>query len=100
MAGYKAGIDGETGHVGGPLEAARITRPGDYGPEPIAKATFNPRKSWHLYRVEADGNKIKFLIDGAVIAAGVDNTYLFGGQVGLWSVGVQLNVRSFKIIKL
>jgi hypothetical protein len=99
-AGYKAGIDGETGYVGGPLESARITRPGPSGPKPIAKATFNPRKSWHLYRVEADGNTIKFLIDGAVIAKGVDNTYLSGGQVGLWSKEVQLNVRSFKVIKL
>jgi hypothetical protein len=100
QAGYKAGIDGQTGYVGGPLEAARITRPGPYGPKPIAKAKFDPGKEWHLYRVEADGNTIRFLIDGAVIAKGVDNTYLSGGQVGLWSKGVQLNVRSFKITKL
>jgi hypothetical protein len=99
-AGYKAGIDGQTGYVGGPLEAARITRPGPYGPKPIAKAKFNPGKEWHLYRVEADGNTIRFLIDDAVIVKGVDNKYLSGGQVGLWSKGVQLNVRSFKIIKL
>src|SRR5215213_1886228 len=64
-----------------------------------AKAKFNPRKSWHLYRVEADGNKIKLLIDGAVIAEGVDNTYLSGGQVGLWSNEVQLNVRSSKVLR-
>jgi len=99
-AGYRAGIDGETGYVGGPLVVARITRPGPYGPEPIAKARFNPRKSWHSYRVEADGNKLKLLIDGALIAEGLDNTYLSGGQVGLWSNEVQLNVRSFKVLRL
>ena len=99
VAGYKAGIDGETGYVGGPLESARITRmPDPY--DPIAKATFDPGKGWHLYRVEAEGNTIRFLIDGAVIAKGVDNKYLSGGQVGLWSKGVQLNVRSFKVLRL
>jgi len=86
--------------VGGPLEAARITRPGPYGPKPIAKAKFNPGKDWHLYRVDADGNTLKLLIDGAVIAKGVDNKYLSAGQVGLWSDGVQLNVRSFKVLRL
>jgi hypothetical protein len=99
-AGYKAGIDGQTGYVGGPLEAVRITRPGQYGPKPIAKAKFNPGKDWHLYRVEADGNTLKLLIDCAVIAKGVDNKYLSAGQVGLWSDGAQLNVRSFKVLRL
>jgi hypothetical protein len=29
-----------------------------------------------------------------------DNQYLSGGQVGIWSYGVQLNISSFKIIAL
>jgi hypothetical protein len=61
---------------------------------------FDPGTDWHTYRVEVQGNAIKLLIDGAVMASVRDNRYLSGGDVGLWSNRYQLEVRSFKVIKL
>ncbi len=61
---------------------------------------FNPKAEWHTYRAEAVGNHTRLLIDGTMIIDMTDNQYLNNGQVGLWSSGVQLNVRSFKVINL
>lgn len=61
---------------------------------------FQPGSGWHTYRLEVQGNNLKFLIDEALALETSDNRYLSGGQVGLWSDEVQLNIRSFKVIKL
>jgi hypothetical protein len=96
--GYQGDIDidgcsSEGGH-------ARILGkqfPNDFS---LARAPFSPGTAWHIYRVEVKGNSIQFIIDGLPLVAVNDNQYLTGGQVGLWSYGVQLNVSSFKIIAL
>lgn len=72
---------------------------GDFGSS-LANAPFDPGAAWHTYRVEVKGDTIKLLIDGGVKLAITDNSYLSGGQVGLWSYEVQLNVSSFKVIAL
>jgi hypothetical protein len=61
---------------------------------------FDPGNGWHTYRLEADGNVVTFLIDGARIATLTDNRYLDGGLTGLVSYGYQLEVSSFRIIQL
>jgi hypothetical protein len=61
---------------------------------------FDPGTKWHTYRLEVKGNTIKFFIDEAPVMETSDNRYLSGGQVGLWNDNVQLNVRSFKVMKL
>ena len=61
---------------------------------------FDPGNGWHTYRLEADGNVVTFLIDGARIATLTDNRYLDGGLTGLDSYGYQLEVSSFRIIQL
>ncbi len=61
---------------------------------------FESSGDWHTYRVEIIGNVITLLIDGEVFAQVRDNKYLEGGRVGLWSNGVQLETRSFKIFPL
>lgn len=70
-----------------------------YMPE-LGYKEFEPGTDWHTYRLEVKGNTIKFLIDGALVLKTSDNRYLSGGQVGLWNDEVQLNVRSFKVMKL
>jgi hypothetical protein len=55
---------------------------------------------WHTFRMELRGNHIRFLIDNALALEATDNRYLSSGQVGLWSAGAQINVRSFKILAL
>src|SRR5229473_1673486 len=66
----------------------------------IDKWPFEPGNDWHTYRAEVKGNKVRLLIDGTVIIDATDNQYLDPGQVGLWSKGFQVNIRSFKVINL
>ncbi|MGH8008861.1 MAG: hypothetical protein ACREQ3_17880 [Candidatus Binatia bacterium] len=62
---------------------------------------FDLDSEWHTYRVEVKGNEIRSLVDGTVLAEAVDNKYLEGDQVGLWSdEGTQLEVRSFKVFAI
>lgn len=56
--------------------------------------------NWHTYRAEVHGNDIKFLMDGSLVAETTDNRHLRSDVVGLWSAGVVLNVRNFKVIAL
>jgi serine/threonine protein kinase len=62
--------------------------------------SFTAGTDWHTYRVEVRGNAIRLLVDGVAILETVDNRYLAGGQVGLASRSVVLNVRGLKVIKL
>jgi hypothetical protein len=54
----------------------------------------------HTYRLEVQGTTIRFLIDGAVVAQAEDTGNLKPGQVGIWSMNVQLKVHSVTITKL
>ena len=40
------------------------------------------------------------LVDGAPLLEKADNRYLDGGKVGMFSVGAQISVRSFKVLRL
>jgi len=69
--------------------------------DPIAHGqNFTPDKDWHTYRLEADGNTVRFLIDGAVYATITDNKYLSGGIVGLNCRGSQIEVGAFSVLRL
>lgn len=70
------------------------------GYSPIKYTDYTPGTDWHTYRVEVKGNDLKLFIDGALVIEVTDNTYLSGGQVGVESYNVQINVRSFKVIAL
>jgi hypothetical protein len=61
---------------------------------------FDPASNWHTYRVEVKGNIVRLRIDGFTMASVNDNHSLAPGHVGLWSNNYQLEVRSFKVIKL
>jgi len=68
---------------------------------PLQEVAFRPGYgNWHTYRMEVKGNTIKVLIDGGVVFQTTDNTYLDGGQVGLWSDRCQVSVRQFTITAL
>lgn len=55
---------------------------------------------WHTYRIETDGTSVRLLLDGRLVAEITDTQFREGGQVGLWAIGSQLSVRSFKVISL
>ncbi|MDQ2830362.1 MAG: hypothetical protein M3Y74_15115 [Chloroflexota bacterium] len=57
-------------------------------------------QDWHTFRLEVQGNTVKFLIDGATLAQTTDNRYLDGRGVGVFSLGTQIDIRSFKVIAL
>jgi hypothetical protein len=55
---------------------------------------------WHVYRVEARGNTIRILLDGAMIARATDNRFLEPGPAGMWADKIQVSVRAFRVIAL
>jgi hypothetical protein len=62
--------------------------------------SFSPGKDWHTYRIEADGNAVRLLIDGAQFVTVTDNKYLTDGRTGLFANGAQLEISAFKVIRL
>jgi hypothetical protein len=71
----------------------------DYG-NPLTRANYSLDTNWHKYRVEVRGNDIKLLIDGQPIIETIDNHHLTSNSVGLFSGGMVINVRSFKVTAL
>jgi len=70
------------------------------GGDALKSAPFNPGTGFHVYRAEVKGNTITFLIDGSVVLSVVDNKYISTGQVGLWCANAQIELSSFKLVKL
>jgi len=72
---------------------------------PIAEQGFSRDQmgtSWHLYRLEVQGNAIRLFIDGQAqpVLEAQDNRFLAAGEVGLFTYYAQISVRSFKVIAL
>jgi hypothetical protein len=97
------------------LAARRVTDGGGYNGQVSADSTarirtdagrltddqpFAPEDRWHTYRLEVDGNVVTFLADGARIATVMDNRYLTGGLTGLFCGGYQLEVASYRVLRL
>jgi hypothetical protein len=55
---------------------------------------------WHTYRLEVRGNTLTFRIDGSVMVETTNNQFASAGQVGLWGVNTQIDVRRFEVIAL
>jgi hypothetical protein len=70
------------------------------GGDVIKSAPFNPGTGFHVYRAEVKGNTITFLIDGSVVLSVVDNRFISAGEVGLWCANAQIELSSFKLVKL
>jgi hypothetical protein len=72
----------------------------DLGLKAIGTASAAPGTDWHVYRLEVEGNQIRFLVDGTSVLQKTDNSILSGSNVGMFSVGAQINVQSFRILTL
>jgi hypothetical protein len=70
------------------------------GGDAIKSAPFSPGTGFHVYRAEVKGNTITFLIDGSAFLSVVDNRYISAGEVGLWCANAQIELSSFKVVKL
>jgi len=44
-----------------------------------------------------NGDQITFSIDGEVVLEATDASFPTGGQIALWSNGVKLDVRAFRV---
>lgn len=99
LGGYAAGVGGGDGNSGINDLAGYWGAYDSYMRLATGKV-YDPGTNWHTYRVEAKGNLITLLVDGAVLATVTDNKYLAGGQVGLWSNQFQLDIRSFTVAAL
>jgi hypothetical protein len=99
LGGYAAGVGGGDGNSG--INDLAGSWGAYYSDMRLATGkVYDPGTNWHTYRVEAKGNLITVLVDGAVLATVTDNKYLAGGQVGLWSNQYQLDIRSFTVATL
>lgn len=67
----------------------------------LEERPFQPGNDVHRYRIEVRGNSIAVFVDGAPTLSAMDNTYLTGKRVGLFTEGdVQLSVKSFEVVAL
>jgi len=66
----------------------------------LAIRAFSFGTGWHTYRLEAQANSVRALVDGTPWLSSTDNRYLDGRYVALRDAGAQINVRSFRIMAL
>jgi hypothetical protein len=94
--GYSTFIDAPNDNEAGESGANISVVGGDV----LKNATFNPGTDFHVYRAEVKGNTITFLIDGAPVSSVVDNRFISAGEVGLWCANAQIELSTFKVVKL
>jgi hypothetical protein len=66
----------------------------------LAPTAFEPGSDWHAYRVEVGGERIRLLVDGALLLEATDERIRSAGSAGLFAGDLQLHVRSFTVIAL
>jgi hypothetical protein len=69
----------------------------------IAENAFDPGEDWRTYRFEFRGERLRLIIDGVGIVSGSLEAPLEasdGAKAGIWSQGVQLDIRSIEIFPL
>ena len=69
----------------------------------IAENAFDPGEDWRTYRFEIRGDSVRLVVDGVGIIAGSVDAPLEaagGAEAGIWSQGVDLDVRSIEIFAL
>ncbi|HEV2072166.1 MAG TPA: family 16 glycoside hydrolase, partial [Thermomicrobiales bacterium] len=102
------------GKDGGP--DAYVRRTGSVGPVPFFQAYFEAVRdendlssrtafdpgfdTWHTFRLEAERKSLRLLIDGRVTAEAEEDQTPAPGRVGLWSSGLQAEVRRFAVLAL
>lgn len=69
----------------------------------IAENAFDPGSDWRTYRFELRGDAVRLIVDGVGVVSGSLDAPLddaAGAEAGLWSQGVDLDVRSIEIFPL
>jgi serine/threonine protein kinase len=66
----------------------------------LKTVSYSPDLNNHTFLLQAQGNTITLSIDGGKYLSISDNTYISGGQVGVFAANDEIEVRSFKVIAL
>lgn len=96
--------DGDYGSLG--CLAAGLTWPCDNCTDASAFVSeggasgFTPDQDWHTYRLQVRGIHTTLTIDGAIVATGESNSYLFGNGAGLFIQSSPVIIRVFKVFAL
>jgi hypothetical protein len=73
----------------------------DFDNTPLGRRNFRHDGTWHTYRAEVGGGRIRLLIDGVPWVEVPDDRYQFGTGVGLWNGGGgRILVRRFTVLSL
>jgi hypothetical protein len=64
----------------------------------LATRPFDPGDGWHTYRVEVEGNSIRYFIDGRLWLTANDNRAAETRWIGVLAYLDQIKVRSLKVI--
>lgn len=97
LQGPHAFVGGAASSVGGPPRFLVASYPNDV----VAVTDFDPGfDRWQTYRIEVDGNMLRLLVNGQLVAAGTDDRFDDRGRVGLWSSGLEIEVRRFAVLAL
>jgi hypothetical protein len=69
----------------------------------VAENAFDPGNDWRTYRFELRGDSVRLIVDGVGIVTGTLDAPLDAtneAQAGIWSQGVNLDIRTIEIIPL
>ena len=96
---YGGGLDPNGSSVGNDgLWVSPIFANGESPDRRSAATSFAPAGAVHTYRIEVSGINYTVKIDGQVVLEVADAQYLQGGSVGFFSMGLGIEVQSFKVI--
>jgi hypothetical protein len=65
-----------------------------------ATGTYASGSDQHTYRMAANGNTLRFLLDRTQIMQASDNSFLSGGDSGIFDCDVQMTVCPIRVIAL
>jgi hypothetical protein len=66
--------------------------------ERLESSPATPGDGWHTYLMTVRDNSLTLSIDGAVVAQTADNRYLDGTMVGFGANGIEVSLRSFRVL--
>ncbi len=66
----------------------------------LKSVSYSPDLNNHTFILQAQGNTITLSIDGGKYISVTDNTYISGGQVGIFAENDEIEVKSFKVTAL
>lgn len=107
MFGIVARSDGAEGGyladvkvANGPAAELQTLQGAPFNSTHLVEKAITPDDRWHKYRLEVEGNRLRFFIDGGLYVETTSSAFHEGNKVGVASYLTEINVRSFMVIRL